>query len=184
MASGGEGRIPCSGTQQAGERGGWQRVCQTRCELELSSINHYPAITLRSLLLSPSRNQDVHYFLPKGTASQWSIAEQSRVVLLAWFLIHELSHAVGSVLAYQKKIVAPGTPKKATAFAENGNINVKYVAWDEEGNITGERGWWMEDKLGGKVSLYVSCLFDRRYIIEDLIPATGEGKSTYHSETR
>ncbi|KAJ3055645.1 hypothetical protein HK097_009844 [Rhizophlyctis rosea] len=97
---------------------------------------------------------DVHYFLPKGAAALWSIAEQSRIVLVAWFLIHDLSHAVGSVLAYQKKIVAPGTPKKATAFAENGNINVKYVAWDEHGNMTGERGWWMEDKLGGKVSLY------------------------------
>jgi len=131
----------------------------------------------------PSGNQVVHYFLPKGTAARWSVPEQARVVLVAWFLIHELSHAAASFLAHQRKIVAPGTPKKATAFAEKGNINVKYVAWDEQGNITGERGWWMQDKLGGKVSLYVSSPLFRRHVIEDLISATGEGKSTYHSET-
>ena len=75
---------------------------------------------------------------------------------MAWFLLHELSHAVGSALASWKKIATPGTPKRATGFMKDGNINVKYVAWDESGDITGERGWWVEDKLGGKVSLYVS----------------------------
>lgn len=112
-----------------------------------------------AMLIAPCAQcgiKDVQYFLPRGLPNAWTMPEQQRVVLIAWYLIHDLSHAVGSSLANENEVTNARTPPHATGFLKHGISNIKYVAWDEAGYIYGDRGWFVEDRLGGKVSLYVS----------------------------
>ena len=97
--------------------------------------------------------------LPKGVESTWTEVDQKYIMLLAWHYMHELSHALATLLAEAGDIPDRLSPQKAAGFVAPGKkvASEPYatVKSDNEGVITflGERGWFLEDKLGGHLQM-------------------------------
>ena len=92
--------------------------------------------------------------LPRGDRGSWTRVDKRYVMLVSWQLMHELAHAFGSLLASEHVIKDGITPTKATGFLlPNGDFSdLLYSDQIEIGTLkrtTGERGWYLEDKLGG-----------------------------------
>jgi len=84
-------------------------------------------------------------------------------MILAWHIMHELAHAFGSVLANAEVIPYHRTPQKFSAFqgSHMSTYTVKSMLPDGLFQFYGERGWWIEDKMGGhmRVKDDVSSMF-------------------------
>lgn len=88
--------------------------------------------------------------LPTGGEQTWTPLDKRRIMFLAWHIMHELAHAIGSVLANAEVIPYHRTPKKFTAFeAELEFYKSKCMLPNGLMKFYGERGWWIEDKMGG-----------------------------------
>ncbi|KAI8818163.1 uncharacterized protein EV422DRAFT_192846 [Fimicolochytrium jonesii] len=91
--------------------------------------------------------------LPTTAIHQWTHEERAFVMLLVWFLVHEMAHALVSVLERDGKITSSSTPSTATGFVHEERVLRQYQGTSPEGYVTGERGWFLEDRLGGHLKL-------------------------------
>ena len=79
-------------------------------------------------------------------------------MLLAWHMMHELSHCLATVLWKRGLIKTHITPEHCVGFQWNGKAAAIYnplimrSECDRE-EAWGERGWYMEDKLGGHLHM-------------------------------
>ena len=104
--------------------------------------------------------------LPKGVESTWTEIDQKYIMLLAWHYMHELSHALATLLAEANDIPDRLSPRKAMGFRQPGTEVApepySTVTYDVHAVFTflGERGWYLEDKLGGHLQMidHVSLL--------------------------
>lgn len=80
-------------------------------------------------------------------------------MLLAWHYMHELSHALATLLAEANDIPDRLSPQKAMGFRQPGLDLPPEPYFDVKrdntgtGVFLGERGWYLEDKLGGHLQM-------------------------------
>ena len=94
--------------------------------------------------------------LPTGDENTWTPLDRRRIMLLAWHMMHELSHAIASVFAKMNMISQNRTPEQFEGFqGAPGRRYDSEVIIDEKGSTEkyGERGWWIEDKMGGHLRM-------------------------------
>jgi hypothetical protein len=79
-------------------------------------------------------------------------------MLLAWHMMHELSNSVATVLSKQGLIKTHVTPNHCFGFQWQGKTSSTYKTDrapkpGDDLETWGERGWYMEDKLGGHLCM-------------------------------
>ena len=97
--------------------------------------------------------------LPTTVLADWTANQRAYVLLVAWFIMHEMCHAIGSLLSAAGLLPTDATPTKATGFLKNGHPMTEFVS-SRDGLLCGERGWYMEDKLGGQLRFQVRTFSD------------------------
>ncbi|RKO94237.1 hypothetical protein BDK51DRAFT_26343 [Blyttiomyces helicus] len=93
--------------------------------------------------------KDVETFLPRTPASAWTPADLRAIFTIAWWMTHELCHAVGSSLYAAHAIKDHLTPRNIIPFTR---VSYAKTTMAPDGDIMvlgGERGYWIEEKLGG-----------------------------------
>ncbi|KAJ3036909.1 hypothetical protein HDV00_002202 [Rhizophlyctis rosea] len=97
--------------------------------------------------------------LPTTPISQWTAAEKAQAVFLLWVVVHELSHAIASILKADGHIVTTAEFQvKATGFMDGEDVLAEFQGVTKKGRVRGERGWYMEDKLGGQLKIHETTL--------------------------
>ena len=92
--------------------------------------------------------------------------DQRCIMLAAWHYMHELAHALATLLAEAEVISDRLSHARAMGFrAPGAKIALEPYATvksDIDGAVTfvGERGWFLEDKLGGHLQM-----------IDDVLPS-------------
>jgi hypothetical protein len=94
--------------------------------------------------------------LPRGEA--WTALDERKIMLLAWHMMHELSNSVATVLSKQGLIKTHVPPQDCFGFMWEGETSSTYTTDrapkpDRDRQRWGERGWYMEDKLGGHLCM-------------------------------
>ncbi|RKO91357.1 hypothetical protein BDK51DRAFT_29784 [Blyttiomyces helicus] len=110
---------------------------------------------------------DVDGMLPTTPSTTWTIVDKRAIFTVAYWMAHEFAHALGSTLFILDIIPDHLTPKTVipfdnlflakTALMQNGDLQI----------ISGERGYFLEEKLGGMIR----CVFaeDPSGSVEDIL---------------
>lgn len=75
-------------------------------------------------------------------------------------IMHDMTNAIGAFLFTRHMLGHENTPVSAAAFPlqEGRILNADYLT--QEGKaLWGERGWWVEYRLGGSILIDVGCGF-------------------------
>lgn len=100
--------------------------------------------------------------LPRGEA--WTALDERKIMLLAWHMMHELSNSIATVLSKEGLIKTHVPPQHCFGFQWEGKLVPMYTterrgSQDVVTSFWGERGWYMEDKLGGHLCMIDDVLF-------------------------
>ena len=110
------------------------------------------------ILPHPNNNFDLEgIFLPKreidllpklGNHENWSSPQKLQIIYITWYLVHEMSHAIGAILHADGLIKTREAPVTYSAYNLS-RYSRDFIGEDGETYIFGERGFYMESFLGG-----------------------------------
>jgi hypothetical protein len=88
-------------------------------------------------LLPTSRNQ-----------TEWNNTLKQQIIFTTWYLVHEMSHAIATILAADHVIADRSTPSNCCAYGLAEYVDI-FLGSDNKEYLSGERGFYMESQLGG-----------------------------------
>jgi hypothetical protein len=97
----------------------------------------------------PKREVDI---LPtNGSHNHWDSSEKLQIIYLIWYLVHEMSHAIGTILHTNGVIKTRQTPMAYSAYNLT-RYTSGFIGEDGLEYACGERGFYMESHIGGIMS--------------------------------
>ena len=100
---------------------------------------------LESIFL-PKREIDL---LPKtGSHEIWNSSQKLQVIYTTWYLVHEMSHAIGTILHTEGIIKTHEAPVRCSAYMLT-RYTRNFTGENGQFYTSGERGYYMETFLGG-----------------------------------
>ncbi|RKO90067.1 hypothetical protein BDK51DRAFT_46795, partial [Blyttiomyces helicus] len=104
-----------------------------------------------AIYISDTTDKDIDLLLPRSPPTSWTAVDKRGIFVISFWMLHEMCHAIASSLFVAGAIKDHLTPTSIVPFNIIDYAKVEMLPSGFKKVLAGERGYYVEEKLGGLV---------------------------------